>query len=99
MIESSFASQYGIRLRTTELSWDEFSSLFAGLLPETPLSQIVNIRSEKDPKVIKDFNESQRRIYNEWKSKRQASIRDIENMQKDMESLSSLLQEMFGEKR
>jgi len=74
--------------------------LFSGLLPETPIGHIITIRSETDQKRIKDFNEDQRRIYREWQSKMsKGKEKDIETMKKDMESLSKLLQEMFGEKR
>ena len=74
--------------------------MFSGLLPETPIGHIITIRSETDQKRIKDFNEDQRRIYREWQSKMsKEKEKDIETMKKDMESLSKLLQEMFGEKR
>ncbi len=67
LIESSFLSQYGIRLRTEDImSWEEFCSLLCGIMPETPLGRIVSIRSEKDPKIIKNFTKEQKRIRNEW---------------------------------
>ena len=46
LIEASFLSQYGIRLKTTELQYDEFLNLVSCLMPDTPLGQIVAIRSE-----------------------------------------------------
>ena len=67
LIESSYLSQYGIRLRTeNDMSWEEFCSLLCGIMPETPLGRIVSIRSEKDPKIIKNFTKEQKRIRNEW---------------------------------
>ena len=58
LIEASFLSQYGIRLKTTELEFDEFLNLTSCLMPETPLGQIVAIRSETDGEVISNFTDS-----------------------------------------
>ena len=66
LIEASFLAQYGIRLKTTELQFDEFLNLASCLMPETLLGQIVAIRSEKDGEVIRNFNDAQRKIYNDW---------------------------------
>lgn len=70
LIESSFAQQYGIRLRMEidTMKWGEFSSLLSGLNGDTPLGNIVRIRSEKDPKVIKNFTENEKRIRSKWLS-------------------------------
>lgn len=60
--------QYGIRLRQeTEMSWGEFSTLLAGLNGDTPLGFVVQIRAEKDRKVISKFTREQKQIYNDWK--------------------------------
>lgn len=48
------------------MSWSEFCSLLTGIMHDTPLGQIVNIRAEKDPKVIKSFTKEQKRIRQEW---------------------------------
>ena len=73
MIEASFLKQYGIRLKTTELQYDEFLNLTSCLMPDTPLGQIVAIRSEKDAKVIQEFTDSQRKIYNDWHNRKQSN--------------------------
>lgn len=70
LIESSFTKQYGIRLRNEpDMTWDEFSTLLAGIMPETPLGQIISIRSEDDPDILKSFNSEQKKIRNEWRSR------------------------------
>ena len=51
------------------MSWGEFSALLSGLLPETPLGQIVSIRSETDPKIIEKFTASQKKIYDDWQKR------------------------------
>lgn len=70
LIEASFTKQYGIRLRSdTEMSWSEFSTLLAGIMPETPLGQIISIRSETDPDIIKGFNKEQKKIRSDWQKR------------------------------
>ena len=76
LIESSFAQQYGIRLRMEidTMKWGEFSSLLSGLNGDTPLGNIVRIRSENDPKVIKNFTENEKRIRSKWLNKNAKEI-------------------------
>ncbi len=75
LIEASFLSQYGIRLRTDDnMSWSEFCSLMSGIMPETPLGRVVGIRAEKDPKVIKNFTKEQKRIRNDWIARRNRKL-------------------------
>ena len=75
LIEASFAAQYNIRLRNEDdMPWTEFCTLLSGLMPETPLGQIVSIRSEKDPKIIKGFTKEQKRIRNDWQKRKMKKI-------------------------
>ena len=75
LIEASFTSQYGIRLRQEDdMSWSEFCTLLAGIMPETPLGQVVSIRSENDKEVLKSFTKEQHRIRNEWRSRRTKAV-------------------------
>lgn len=39
-------------------------------MADTPLGQVVAIRSEKDMKVIQKFNNEQKRIYRQWRSRK-----------------------------
>lgn len=74
---SSFLSQYGLRIRTKEfetVSWDEFKALLSGLSPDTALGRIVAIRSETDKDIIKHFNQDQKKIYDEWRSRSASSM-------------------------
>ena len=91
LIESSFAQQYGIRLRMEidTMKWGEFSSLFSGLNGDTPLGNIVRIRSEKDPKVIKNFTENEKRIRSKWLNKNAKEI-SHEDYQQAMESIKNM---------
>lgn len=70
LIEASFAQQYGIRLRHEPyMPWSEFSSLLTGLNHETPLGQIISIRSEDDKDMLKNFSAKEKKLRNEWRSK------------------------------
>lgn len=95
LIESSFAQQYGIRLRMEidTMKWGEFSSLLGGLNGDTPLGNIVRIRSEKDPKVIKNFTESEKKIRSKWLNKNAKQI-SREDYQQAMESIKNMFKSM-----
>lgn len=95
LVESSFAQQYGIRLRLEdEMTWDEFSNLLSGLGSETPLGKIVGIRSEKDQKIISEWPPEIRRIRNEWISRKiQKKTVIVDRKKYDREMIN--LQNMF----
>lgn len=87
LIEASFLEQYGIRLRETDdMTWDEFCTYLSGLNEKTALGKIVAIRSEKDPKIIKEMTEDQKRIRREWakKSMKNYTKEEYERIMKDM---------------
>lgn len=54
-------------------------------MPDTPLGQIVAIRSETDADVIRNFTDAQRKIRDDW-ARREMS----ENEQKYTESMDRL---------
>ena len=85
LIEASFLSQYGIRLKTAELDFDEFLNLTSCLMPDTPLGQIVAIRSETDTEIISNFTDAQREVRNSWVNRDMAN-----NEQKYVESMDML---------
>lgn len=94
LIESSFAQQYGIRLRKElDMSWAEFCSLLVGIMPETPLGSVVSIRAEKDRKVIRKFNTEQKRIYNEWRNRKPKAI-DKSTYDHDMKMFEEMFRSM-----
>lgn len=68
LIVSSFAQQYGIRLyyEYENISCEEFRQLLSGLNGNTPLGYVVQIRSEKSPKKIREMTANEKKIRNEW---------------------------------
>ena len=90
LIEQSFFKQYGIRLRSAELETDEFLNLLSGIMADTPLGLIVQIRSETDPDVINSFTPEQKRIRSEWINKKAKEI-SKEDYDKAMENFKNML--------
>lgn len=82
-------AQYGIRLKTTELQFDEFLNLTSCLMPDTPLGQIVAIRSETDAETISNFTDGQRRIYDDWQ--RRETLNNEQAYEESMDKLFAML--------
>lgn len=93
LIEASFAMQYGIRLRNDDMTWNEFCTLLTGIMPKTPLGEIVSIRCEEDKDVLKNFTSEQHKIRNEWRN-RINPIRDMSDEEKEEEIKK--VQEIFA---
>jgi hypothetical protein len=55
----------------------EFFNKLSTLKHDTSLGAIVGIRLEKDKKIIKGYNSSQRKIYNDWKNKKQEEVKPV----------------------
>lgn len=98
LIEASFTSQYGIRLRSeNDMSWSEFSTLLAGIMPETPLGQVVSIRCENDKEVLKNFTKEQHRIRNEWRNRRtKAIIMDKAEAEQQIKMFQEIMKSAFS---
>lgn len=98
LIEASFTAQYGIRLRSeNDMSWGEFSTLLAGIMPETPLGQVVNIRSENDKDMLKNFTKEQHKIRNEWRDRSYKNIvMDKSEMKKQVKMFQEAMKKAFG---
>lgn len=96
LIEASFTSQYGIRLRSeTDMSWNEFCTLLAGIMPETPLGQIVSIRAENDKDVLKNFTKEQHKIRNEWRNRAFITM-DKAEMKRQVKMFQEAVKKAFG---
>ena len=85
LIEASSLAQYGIRLKVTELDFDEFLNRTSCLMPDTPRGQIVAIRSETDAETISHFTDAQKKIRNDWLNRETSN-----NEQKYTESMDKL---------
>lgn len=94
LIESSFFKQYGIRLRQVDdMPWDEFCSYLSGIMPDTPLGNIVQIRSEEDKEILKNFTPEQKRIRSEWRN-RMAKNMDKKQVEDAIEMFKNMFKEL-----
>ncbi len=80
LIESSLTKQYGIRIRKdiSTMEWAELSSLISGLMADTPLGNIVRIRSEDDKESLKRFSKDELQIRSDWRNKKAKSVSEKE---------------------
>ena len=97
LIVSSFAQQYGIRLyyEYENISCQEFRQLLSGLNGDTPLGYVVQIRSEKNPKKIKEMSSNEKRIRDEWLNFKRKNRKD-EKIYLKKEDISKVLSKFFG---
>lgn len=88
---------YGLRLsrELPGMKWREFAALLAGLDAKTPLGRIVSIRSEDDPKRLKDFTPEMRKIRARWRQ-RKAKAMPQKNVDKFLESMKNAFISMAG---
>lgn len=85
--------QYHIRIRNDDMTWSEFSALLKGIMPETPLGQIVSIRSEEEKDILKNFTKEQHKIRNDWRN-RNNPVRDMSEEEKKEQMIK--VQEIFA---
>ena len=71
------------------MTWSEFATLLSGLMPDTPLGQIISIRAEKDKDIIKRFTKEQKRIQSDWR-KRQSQNIDKESYDEVMNGFKNM---------
>lgn len=96
LIEASFFKQYGIRLRQiNDMPWDEFCSYLSGIMPDTPLGNVVQIRSEEDKEILKKFTPEQKRIRSEWRN-RMAKNMDKKQAEDAIEMFKNMFRELAG---
>lgn len=95
MIVSSFAQQYGIRLyyEYETIPCEEFRQLLSGLNSETPLGYVVQIRSEKDYKKIKEMSKNEKEIREKWANFKNKNNKKIEI---NTEDISKIFSKMFN---
>lgn len=72
------------------MPWEEFCDLISGLLPDTPLGRIIQIRTENDEEVLKNFTPEMKKIRNDWQRKNA-----MKKSQKDVDDFIASMQEIF----
>lgn len=69
------------------MTFSEFSTLLTGIMPKTPLGQIVSIRAEEDKDMLKNFTKDQHQIRDDWRNRNNPikEMTDEEKAEKIME--------------
>lgn len=75
LIKQSIAKQYHILpSEQEELHYSDWLNLVAGLMDDTPLGRVVQIRCESDNDVIANYTNHEKKIRSEWISFRDSQI-------------------------
>lgn len=92
LIESSIATQYPFRLRKEikNMKWGELSSYISGIMHNTPLGNVVGIRSETDTEIIKKMTPEQKEIRRQWRNEQAGKISQ-EEMKQILEDMKKSL--------
>lgn len=98
LVEASLAQQYKLRIRKEidNMDYAELSNLISGLMPDTPLGNIIQIRSEDDEEVLKNFTQEQKNIRWEYRRKLVSKI-DEEEYKKVIAEFQKAFKEMAGD--
>lgn len=79
------------------MEWGEFCALLKGIMPETPLGMIVQIRAEEDKDMLKGFSPEQHSIRNDWRNRHSAVERmTVGEKTKSMVKLQDIFAKAFG---
>lgn len=101
LIESSIAQQYGIRLRNeiNTISWSEVRMLISGLLPDTPLGKVIQIRSENNKEMLKQFTPEMHKIRNDWRNRiARDKLKDEDALNRTFDNMEKMLKILFYDK-
>ena len=100
LIASSLKTQYGysIRKEIETMSWAELSSDISGLMGDTQLGNIVQIRSEDDRERLKNFTQDQKNIRWKYRMKMAQNV-DKEEFKKVITDLQKAFKEMAGDNK
>ena len=100
LVASSLKTQYGysIRKEIDSMSWAELSSDISGLMGDTPLGNIVQIRSEDDRERLKNFTQDQKNIRWKYRMKMAENV-DQEEFKKAITDLQKAFKEMAGDSK
>lgn len=98
LIESSIAQQYGIRLRNEikTISWTEVKVLVSGLLSDTPLGRVIQIRSENNKEQLKNFTPEMHKIRNDWRNRlAKEKLKDEDSLNRTFDNMEKMLKILF----
>lgn len=97
LIEASLNKQYGIRIRKEikDMNYAELCTLISGLMPDTPLGNIIQIRSEDDEEILKNFTQDQKNIRWKYRNKIAKKV-SKEDYEKAISEMQKAFRELAG---
>ena len=100
LIASSLKKQYGysIRKEINEMCWAELCNDISGLMSDTPLGNIVEIRSEEDKEKLKYFTQEQKNIRWKYRTKISKNV-DKEEYKKVIAEFQKMFKGMAGDNK
>lgn len=73
--------------------------LIAGLLPDTPLGKIIQIRSENNKEQLKHFTSEMHKIRNEWRNRlAKDKLKDEQALNRTFDNMEKMLEVLFSDK-
>lgn len=91
--------QYPNKDLFADMEYREFLILLSGIMPETPLGKIIQIRSETDPDVLKHYTPEQKQIRDNWLEKQRIekmkSMTETEK-QEEIRKIQEFFAKAFG---
>ena len=87
--------EYLLKIPDKDMKWSEFITRIAGFDKDSPLIAVIRIRLEKNKDIIKNFNESQKRIYNDWQKRRQERLKESPYYEEHMKKQNMMIMNMF----
>lgn len=99
LIEQSIAKQYHILpSQQGELSYCDWAKLVSGLMNDTPLGKVVEIRAEDDPDILKNMTSEQHAVRRRWQEfcSKQMQKQSEAEMRAQADALEKLMAKLFG---
>jgi len=79
-----------------ELKYTDWAKLVSGLMHDTPLGHIVEIRTQKDKNVLKQYGAYEKRIRSDWQKFLRTKSKGQADIMGDISFLQAGLKASFG---
>lgn len=95
LIQQSIAKQYGVLPSDQgELHYSDWAALVSGLMEDTPLGRVVQVRMEKDPAVLRRMTPQQKQLRAAWAQFVKGRQKPV--FEKDIGRLEAMMAALFG---
>lgn len=81
------------------IDFREFCILLNGIMDDTPLGKIIQIRSQTDAEIIKTYTPEQKQIRDEWimkQRKRYVKTISKKEQESELKNIQEAIAQMFG---